>query len=233
MLGPSMRILLVDDDARLAAVIRQSLIDRGHVVDAEADGRNGLDAARSDGYDAIVLDVMLPGVDGVSILRTLRREGTKTPVLIVTARDATDDVIAGLDAGADDYVRKPFALGELEARLRAITRRDVTELPAQQVVVADVVMDLASRRVRRRERAIALSPRETAFLEYFMRRPHTLIRRTALEEALWESDRDTISNLIEVYVSRLRRKLCAAGEPNLIETVRGVGYRFGSVIADA
>ena len=141
-----MRILLVDDDVRLATIVRQSLIDRGHVVDAELDGRSALDAARSDVYDAIVLDWMLPHIDGVSILRALRREGTKTPVLIVTARDGTDDVIAGLDAGADDYVRKPFALGELEARLRAITRRDVSELPAQQLVVADVVMDLASRR---------------------------------------------------------------------------------------
>lgn len=228
-----MRILLVEDDVRLAAVLRQSLIDRGHVVDAEVNGRRGLDVARAGAYDAIVLDVMLPGLDGFSVLRTLRREGLKTPVVILTARDGPADVITGLDAGADDYVRKPFVLGELEARLRAITRREVSELPAQELVVADVVMDLSSRRVRRGERAIVLSPRETAFLEYFMRRPQALIRRTMLEEALWESDRDTISNLIEVYVSRLRRKLCAAGEPNLFETVRGVGYRFGTVVADA
>jgi two-component system, OmpR family, response regulator len=228
-----MRILLVEDDARLAAVVRQSLIDRGHVVDAEVNGRRGLDVARSDAYDAIILDVMLPGLDGFSVLRTLRREGHKTPVLIATARDGAHDVITGLDAGADDYVRKPFVLGELEARLRAITRREVSELPAQELVVGDLVMDLTSRRVRRGDRPIALSPREIAFLEYFMRRPQALIRRTTLEEALWESDRDTISNLIEVYVSRLRRKLCTAGEPNMIETVRGIGYRFGAAIADA
>jgi two-component system, OmpR family, response regulator len=228
-----MRILLVEDDTRLAAVVRQSLIDRGHVVDAEVNGRRGLDVARSDAYDAIILDVMLPGLDGFSVLRTLRRERLKTPVLILTARDGAHDVIAGLDAGADDYVRKPFVLGELEARLRAITRREVSALPAQELIVADIVMDLTSRRVRRGERAIELSPRETAFLEYFMRRPEVLIRRTMLEEALWESDRDTVSNLIEVYVSRLRRKLGAAGEPNLIETVRGIGYRFGTAVGDA
>lgn len=228
-----MRILLVEDDTRLAAVVRQSLIDRGHVVDAEVNGRRALDVARSDAYDAIILDVMLPGLDGFSVVRTLRRERLKTPVLMLTARDGPHDVIAGLDAGADDYVRKPFVLGELEARLRAITRREVSALPAQELIVGDIVMDLTSRRVRRGERAIVLSPRETAFLEYFMRRPEVLIRRTMLEEALWESDRDTVSNLIEVYVSRLRCKLCTAGEPNMIETVRGIGYRFGAAIADA
>jgi two-component system, OmpR family, response regulator len=225
-----MRILLVEDDTRLAAVLRQSLIDRGHVVDAEANGRGGLDVARSESYDAIVLDVMLPGMDGFSVLRTLRGEGNTTPVLMLTARDAAHDVIAGLDAGADDYVRKPFLLGELEARLRAITRREVSEVPAQELAVAGVVMDLVSRRVRRGNRAILLSPRETAFLEFFLRRPQALVRRAALEEALWESDRETVSNLIEVYISRLRRKLCAGGEPNLIETVRGIGYRFGTEV---
>jgi DNA-binding response OmpR family regulator len=228
-----MRILLVEDDTRLSAILRQSLTDRGHVVDAEVNGRRGLDVARSDGYEAIILDVMLPELDGFSVLRTLRREGRTTPVLILTARDDAHDVITGLDAGADDYVRKPFVLGELEARLRAITRREVSELPAQELVVADVVMDLSSRRVRRGVRAIPFSPRETAFLEFFMRRPQMLVRRAMLEEALWESDRDTVSNLIEVYISRLRRKLCAAGEPNLIETVRGIGYRFGVVVGDA
>lgn len=228
-----MRILLVEDDTRLAAVVRQSLVDRGHVVDAEVNGRRGLDVARSCPYDAIILDVMLPGLDGFSVLRALRSEKLKTPVLILTARDGPQDVIAGLDAGADDYVRKPFVLGELEARLRAITRREVSALPTQELIVADVVMDLTSRRVRRGDRPIVLSPRETAFLEYFMRRPEVLIRRSMLEEALWESDRDTASNLIEVYVSRLRRKLAAAGEPSLIETVRGIGYRFGRVVNDA
>jgi two-component system, OmpR family, response regulator len=228
-----MRILLVEDDTRLAAVVRQSLVDRGHVVDAEVNGRRGLDVARSGAYDAIILDVMLPGLDGFSVLRTLRSEKLKTPVLILTARDGPHDVIAGLDAGADDYVRKPFVLGELEARLRAITRREVSALPTEELIVGDVVMDLTSRRVRRGDRPIVLSPRETAFLEYFMRRPEVLIRRTMLEEALWESDRDTASNLIEVYVSRLRRKLGAAGEPSLIETVRGIGYRFGKVVTDA
>ncbi len=230
-----MRILLIEDDTRLSAVVRQSLMDRGHVVDVEANGRGGLDAASSNSYDVIVLDVMLPGLDGFSVLRSLRQQAIATPVVMLTARDASRDVVAGLDAGADDYVRKPFVLAELEARLRAITRRDLTDAPApaQELVVTDLVMDLASRRVRRAQRPIPLSPRETAFLEYFMRHPNVLIRRTALEEALWESDRDTISNLIEVYVSRLRRKLSAGGEPNLIETVRGIGYRFGTAVADA
>jgi DNA-binding response OmpR family regulator len=222
-----MRVLLVEDDIRLSDVVRRSLTERGHVVDVEGNGERALQPALSDGYDVIILDLMLPRVDGITILRKVRSEGYTTPVLILTARDAAHDVIAGLNAGADDYLRKPFVFGELEARLRAITRRDLREPPAEELVVGDIAMDLASRRVRRGNREITLTARETAFLEYFLRRPNTLVRRETLEDALWESDRNTASNLIEVYISRLRRKLCAGGEGDLIATVRGIGYRFG------
>lgn len=230
-----MRILVVEDEQKAGVYIKKGLEEAGYLVDVVGDGAEGLILAKEENYDVIVLDVMLPGLDGFSVLRSLRQQAITTPVVMLTARDASRDVVAGLDAGADDYVRKPFVLAELEARLRAITRRDLTDAPApaQELIVTDLVMDLASRRVRRAQRPIPLSPRETAFLEYFMRHPNVLIRRTALEEALWESDRDTISNLIEVYVSRLRRKLSAGGEPNLIETVRGIGYRFGTAVADA
>jgi two-component system OmpR family response regulator len=222
-----MRILLVEDDARLSDVVRRSLTDRGHVVDVESDGRNAIEVAQSGTYDAIILDVMLPGADGFSVLRTIRASGCKTPVLMLTARDSTHDVLAGLDGGADDYLRKPFVFVELEARLRSITRRELRAAPVESLVVGDIVMDLGSRRVRRGEREISLTARETAFLEYFMRHPNKLIPRQLLEEALWESDRDSASNLIEVYVSRLRRKLSANREPDAFSTVRGVGYRFG------
>jgi DNA-binding response OmpR family regulator len=145
---------------------------------------------------------------------------------MLTARDTVDDIVAGLDAGADDYLRKPFVFNELEARLRSITRRE-SVAPREQLQVSDLVMDLASRTVRRGERKIALSAREIAFLEYFMRNAGLLLTRAMLEDALWERDRDTNSNVIDVYVRRLRMKLSEAGEEPLIHTVRGAGYRFG------
>lgn len=221
-----MKILLIEDDAALADVVRRGLSESGHVVDWECDGNDGYDAALAGRYDAIVLDVMLPGRDGFAIARALRDDGIDSAMLMLTARDAIEDIVAGLDAGADDYVRKPFAFAELEARLRAISRR---EQPRRREVlrVGDVVMDLATRSVHRGERPIELSPRETAFLEFFMRNEGALLTRPMLEDALWERDRETSSNVIEVYVRRLRRKLCERDEPALIHTVRGAGYRFG------
>jgi DNA-binding response OmpR family regulator len=220
-----MKILIVEDDERLATLVRRGLVESGHVVDLERDGEAGLAAAKHGGYDAVLLDVMLPGRDGLSIARTLRAERVRTPILMLTARDAMDDRIIGLDAGADDYLCKPFGLRELEARLRAITRREQTA-PRSELRVADLVMDLASRRVWRGPREVALTARETAFLEYLMRNEGLMITRSMLEDALWERDRATASNLIEVYIRRLRSKLCAAGEAQLIHTVRGAGYRI-------
>jgi DNA-binding response OmpR family regulator len=219
------KILLVEDDARLAQLLRRGLTESGHVVDHEEDGSVVEDAARAGEYDAIVLDVMLPGKDGYAVTQALRAAGVRTPILMLTARDTIDDRVRGLDAGADDYLCKPFGFRELEARLRSITRREPQPL-REELRVADVTMDLRTRRVMRGARAISLTARETAFLEFLMRNEGALVTRSMLENALWERDRATASNLIEVYVRRLRAKLEAGGEPPLIQTVRGAGYRM-------
>ena len=223
-----MRILIIEDNEALASVVRRGLLESGHVVDVEHDGSAGEATAQSGTYDAIILDVMLPGMDGLSVAASLRKAGLTTPILMLTARDTADDAIAGLGAGADDYVRKPFAFGELEARLHSITRREGTKAAREMLRTGDLVMDLAARTVSRAGTPIALSARETAFLEYFMRNEGMLLTRAMLEDALWEADRDTMSNIIEVYVRRLRTKLSPNGEPSLIHTVRGSGYRFGT-----
>jgi DNA-binding response OmpR family regulator len=218
-----MRILVVEEDAALADVLRRGLSESGHVVDVEPDGESGERVGTSAAYDAIVLDVMLPGKDGFAVARGLRDRGVRTPILMLTARDTTLDIVDGLDAGADDYLRKPFVFDELDARLRAITRRDRGAVRAE-LRVGDVTMNLRTRLVSRGERPIALSARETAFLEYFLRNAGLLVTRRMLEDALWERERDTASNIIEVYIRRLRLKL---GDPALLHTVRGAGYRFG------
>lgn len=222
-----MKILVIEDDVRLAEVVRRGLSESGHVVDVEHDGDAGAATARVGNYDAIILDVMLPRKDGFAVARELRAHDIVTPILMLTSRDAVDDTIRGLDAGADDYLRKPFVFGELDARLRSIARR--TPSPVRnELRVADVVMDLATRRVVRGDVPIDLTARETAFLEYLMRNVGILVTRAMIEDALWERDRETVSNLIEVYVRRLRTKLSPHGEPALIATVRGAGYRFGA-----
>jgi len=225
-----MKVLIVEDDARLAEIVRRGLVESGHVVDVETDGEAGRAVAQAGDYDAIVLDVMLPAKDGLAVARELRSEGVRTPILMLTAKDAIDDRVTGLDAGADDYLCKPFVFRELEARLRSITRRE-PQPQRQTLSVGDLVMDLATRRVRRGTRDIPLTARETAFLEYLMRNEGLLVTRTMLENALWERDRTTASNLIEVYIRRLRSKLGVEGEPSLIQTVRGAGYRFGATDA--
>ena len=222
-----MKILVVEDDPSLADVLRRGLAESGHVVDVERDGPSGERVARAGAYDAILLDLMLPGKDGLSVARALRAAGDRTPILMLTARDTVEDTVAGLDAGADDYLRKPFVFNELEARLRSITRRDPAPVRAE-LQVDDLVMDLRTRTAARAGRVLELSARETAFLEYLMRNAGLLITRPMLEDALWERDRDTASNVIEVYIRRLRVKLSAGGEPPLIHTVRGAGYRFGN-----
>ncbi|GAC1424563.1 MAG: response regulator transcription factor [Candidatus Velthaea sp.] len=221
-----MKILIVEDDVRLAGVIRRGLAESGHVVDVEHDGPGGEAAAAGGAYDAVLLDVMLPGKDGIAVARSLRGSGVVTPILMLTARDTPEDTIDGLDAGADDYLRKPFVFGELEARLRSITRRD-PGVVRNELQVSDLVMDLATRRVKRGTTPLDLTARETAFLEFLMRNAGRLVTRRMLEDALWERERDTISNLIEVYVRRLRTKLSPNGEPALIHTRRGEGYTIG------
>ena len=222
-----MKILVVEDDRSLADVLRRGLCESGHVVDVERDGAAAVRVAAGGAYDALVLDIALPGKDGLSIARELRGALIPTPILMLTARDTVEDVVAGLDAGADDYLRKPFVFSELEARLRSIARRE-TARPHDELRVGDIAMDLGSRTVTRAGRAIALSARETAFIEYLLRNPGRLLTRSMLEDALWERERETSSNIIEVYVRRLRLKLTVDGEPPPIQTVRGSGYRFGS-----
>lgn len=227
-----MKILVIEDNAALAEGVRRGLAERGHVVDVEGDGISGEALAQAGSYEAVILDVMLPSRDGIAIVRNLRAGGIRTPVLMLTARDTVDDIVSGLDAGADDYLCKPFTLAELEARLRSITRRDTPRIKAR-LEVADLTMDLNTREVTRGMSAISLSAREGAFLEYFMRNAGLLITRAMLEDALWETTRDSASNVIEVYVRKLRGKLSPNAEPSLITTIRGAGYRFGPRRNDA
>ncbi len=221
-----MKVLVIEDDERLAAVVRRGLAESGHVVDVEHDGVGGEAAARDPAYDVILLDVMLPGKDGIAVARALRSDGVQTPILMLTSRDTTDDVIDGLDAGADDYLRKPFVFAELEARLRSLGRR-IAAPASNELRVADVVLDLATRRATRAGRPLDLTARDTAYLEYLMRNAGMLLTQRMIEDSVWERDSDNVSNVIAVYIRRLRAKLSAAGEAPLIHTVRGAGYRFG------
>jgi DNA-binding response OmpR family regulator len=223
-----MRLLIVEDDVRLCDVLRRGLIEQGHVVDVSHDGEEGELFAADGCYDAVVLDISLPRRDGLSVVRSLRAARVRTPVLMLTSRDTPEDVIAGLDAGADDYLRKPFVFGELEARLRSVARRDVPSNGAgAELRVGDVRFDLASRRVWRGAREVVLTTRESAFLEYFMRNAGRLLTRRMMEDALFDRESEATSNVVDVYVSRLRTKLTVDGEAQVLRTIRGAGYRFG------
>jgi len=220
------RILIVDDDVRLTEVVRRGLEESGHVVDVEVDGPSGESTALAAAYDAIVLDVALPGRDGLAVARALRRSGRPTPVLMLTARDTVEDVVAGIAAGADDYLRKPFAFAELEARLHAIARRSPARAPVDELRCGPLALDVGARIARIGDTPLALTARELAYLEVFLRNPGRALTRPMLEDLLWDRDRDTTSNLVDVYVGRLRAKLARAGAPALLETVRGIGYRL-------
>lgn len=222
-----MRLLVVEDDRRLCDVLRRGLSEQGHVVDVAFDGEEGERCASGDIYDAVVLDVNLPRRDGLSVVRSMRSQRLATPVLILTSRDTVEDIIEGLDAGADDYLRKPFVFGELDARLRTIVRRKSTPPAHSALNVADVVFDLASRRAHRGGRELELTARETAFLEYFMRNAGVLVTRPMMEDALFERESEATSNVVDVYVSRLRSKVTVGSEAQLLHTIRGAGYRFG------
>ena len=221
-----MRILIVEDDADLASVVRRGLEESGHVVDVEIDGAAGETTAAAGSYDAMLLDVALPERDGLAVARGLRAAKITIPILMLTARDAVEDVVAGIVAGADDYLRKPFAFAELEARLHAIARRSVAEPQLDVLRIGALALDLGARVARLADEPIAFTARELAFLEVFMRNPGRTLTRPVLEDALWDRDRDTTSNLVDVYVGRLRAKLARAGERSMLETVRGIGYRL-------
>ncbi|MHB8458773.1 MAG: response regulator [Candidatus Limnocylindrales bacterium] len=216
------RILVVDDDPRLGASIGRALRYEGHTVELAGDGPTALDAARDRLPDLVVLDVMLPGIDGIEVCRRLRA-ASDVPILMLTARDAVGDRVIGLDAGADDYLVKPFAYEELLARVRTLLRR---RIPAHREILrcADLVMDVGAHEVRRGDRPIALSALQFRLLEHFLHHPRLVLGRDRLLDAIWGLDADTASNVVDVYVGYLRERLEAAGEPRLLHTVRGVGY---------
>jgi two-component system OmpR family response regulator len=220
-----MRVLVVEDEPRMASVIRRSLAKEGLAADIAGAGDEALWMAQAVDYDAIVLDVMLPGLSGFDVCRALREREVWSPVLMVTARDAVDDRVSGLDAGADDYLVKPFAIAELLARLRALTRRGVSERPAV-LEVGDLSLDPARRTVRRAGTEVQLSAKEFSLLEIFMRRPGEVLSRLALIEHAWDFAYETRSNVVDVYVRRLRAKIDRPFGKDSIETVRGVGYRL-------
>ena len=217
-----MRVLLVEDEARVRSFIKRGLIEAGLALDEAADGDRALEIAFEADYDAIVLDLTLPGLDGLEVLRRLRGEGCATPVLILTARDSIDDRVRGLDAGADDYLVKPFAFAELLARLRALMRRGTTL--SSVISVGDLTIDLASRKVDRAGIQIDLTSKEFALLEYLARRAGQVVTRTMISEHVWDINFDTLSNVIDVYIRYLRRKIDDPFDEKLIHTRRGVGY---------
>jgi DNA-binding response OmpR family regulator len=220
------RILVVEDEIKMARAVRRGLEQEGYAVDLSDDGQDALHRATEYDYDAVVLDVMLPGLDGFSLCESLRKRGRWVPVLMLTARDAVQDRIRGLDVGADDYLVKPFAFGELLARLRSLIRRGATERPTV-LGVEDVVLDPAAHTVNRDGHPITLSAREFALLEFLMRHPGEVLTRTAILEHVWDYNYDGFSNVVDVYVGYLRRKLERPFGRPFIRTVRGVGYAVG------
>jgi two-component system OmpR family response regulator len=220
-----MRVLIVEDELKMAGLVRRGLLEEGHAADVAASGEDAIWMAQAHPYDAIVLDVMLPRMSGYETCRALRNAGVWAPVLMLTARDAVEDRVAGLDAGADDYLTKPFSFAELLARLRALARRGGVERPAE-LEVGDLRLDPAARRAWRNGEEIQLSPKEFALLETFMRRPGQVLSRVQLLEHAWDFAYENRSNVIDVYVRYLREKVDRPFGKNSLETVRGVGYRL-------
>lgn len=221
-----MRVLIVEDDRSLAEALRKGLSQEGNVVDVVHDGVEGLELAESGLHDAIVLDVMLPKMDGLSVSRRLREDGVHLPILMLTARDALPDRISGFDAGADDYLTKPFSFEELLVRLRAITRRGQAPIEEHTLAVGDLVMDTRSRQVTRAGQIIDLPPREYALLEFLMRHPGQALSRTLILDRVWEYGFDSFANVVDAAILRLRKAVDEGYETQLIQTVRGVGYRI-------
>lgn len=220
-----MRVLIVEDEAKMAGLIRRGLRQEGIAADVAGKGEDALWMAGSTEYDVIVLDLMLPGIDGFEVCRRLRDDRIWSPILILTARDGVPDRVAGLDAGADDYLVKPFSYAELLARLRALARRGGAERPTE-LRVGDLTLDPAKRRVGRGGREIALSAKEFAVLEVFMRRPGEVLSRFQLLEHAWDYEYENRSNIVDSYIRLLRRKVDAPFGVRSIETVRGAGYRL-------
>jgi DNA-binding response OmpR family regulator len=218
-----MRLLVVEDEPRLAEVVRRGLVEHSYAVDVAGTAAEALELAVSNDYDLIILDRRLPDGDGAQVTADLRRNGLRTPVLLLTARDTVEDRVEGLDLGADDYLVKPFAFPELAARVRALVRR---EMPEREPVLraGEIALDPAAHSVTYAGKPIRLAPREFSVLEYLMRRKGDVVTRTAIEEHSWDGDFDSLSNVVDVYVARLRG--LTGGRKSPIETVRGVGYRL-------
>ncbi len=223
-----MHVLVVEDERRLAGLVQQALTEEGHVAEVAFDGEEGLDLALSGSYDVIVLDWMLPKLPGPEVTRRLRRGKVATPILMLTARDAIADRVEGLDAGADDYLVKPFALAELLARLRALSRRKVEPRESTRLEAGRLVLDLARHQALVEGRPVELTPKEFALLEHLMRHPGAARTRNQIADHVWGYRSDATGNVVDLYVHYLRGKLDRAGGKGLIETVRGVGYRLRS-----
>ena len=218
-----MRVLLVEDDRRLAEYMAKGLRETGWAVDVAHDGIDGAHLGSTEAYDVIVLDIMLPGQSGFEVIRQVRRGAVSVPILCLTARDSVADRVLGLDLGADDYMVKPFEFPELLARLRALHRRSSAMAPVE-LRVGDLVLDPATRRATRANKPIELTPKEFALLEYLMRRAETVVSRTAIIENVWDMNFESLTNVVDVFINRLRAKVDRPFETSLIHTVRGVGY---------
>lgn len=223
-----MKILIIEDEHRIANSIKKGLEQEKYVVDLAYDGVYGLDLASSGNYDLIILDLMIPGMDGITVCQTLRSQNIHTPILILTAKSQTQDKVLGLDGGADDYLSKPFAFEELLARIRALLRRPATSLTSI-LKVNDLTLDVNHYRVQRQNQDIQLSAREFSLLEYLMRHATLVVTKQELIDHVWDYDADILPNTVEVYIKNLRRKIDTpfANKPPLIQTVRGFGYRLG------
>jgi len=221
---PAVKILIVEDDAETASYVANGLTEAGHLVDRAADGRDGLFLASGGSYDVLVVDRMLPQLDGLGLVRALRAAGVRTPALMLTARAGVGDRVEGLEAGADDYLAKPFAFAELLARINALARRPPLQAEPTVLRVADLEMDLLKRSVTRAGRRIELQPREFRLLEYLMRRQGEVVTRTMLLEGVWDFHFDPKTSVVETHISRLRAKLDKGFGAELIHTVRGAGY---------
>ncbi len=220
-----MRILVVEDERRLAGIIKRGLLEENYSVDTSFDGEDAQYMAETISYDMIILDVMLPKKDGITVCHELRTKMINIPILMLTAKDTVEDRVKGLDSGADDYMVKPFAFSELLARVRALLRRKALSKTAK-LQVGDLIIDTLTREVRNGQRMIDLTTKEYSILEYFMRHPNIVITRTMLEENAWDYEFDMASNIIDVYIRRLRSKIDETGKESIIQTVRGAGYRL-------
>ena len=218
-----MRVLIVEDESKTAKYLSKGLLEQGFIADIATNGRDGLQMAMSDSYDVAILDVMLPGCDGWSLLSQLRDSGSSLPVLFLTARDSISERVRGLELGADDYLVKPFAFSELLARIRTILRRGATRLP-EELRVGDLIVELQSRKVQRMGQRVELSPKEFALLSLLMRRAGEVLSRTLIAEQVWDMNFDCDTNVVDVHIRRLRLKVDEPFECKLIHTVRGAGY---------